>query len=109
MIIALVTALVVIAVALVLVQRRRRRRRRRVIPVAPPVAASEMLVAEPVAMPDVAAVEAATLASRLGGARGVFARLRGAEADAAVRHDDDPTPRGIIHCGLGRVVSRHSA
>ena len=85
MIIALVTALVVIAVALVLVQRRRRRRRRRVIPVAPPVAASEMLVAEPVAMPDVAAVEAATLASRLGGARGVFSRLRGAEADAAVR------------------------
>ena len=85
MIVALVAALVVIAVAVMLVQRRRRRRRVRFIPVAPPVAASEILVAEPVAMPDVAAVEAATLAGRLGNARGVFARLRGAEADAAVR------------------------
>jgi fused signal recognition particle receptor len=84
-IVALVAALVVIAVAVVLVQRRRRRRRVRFIPVAPPVAAAEILVAEPVAMPDVAAVEAATLAGRLGNARGVFARLRGAEADAAVR------------------------
>ena len=86
MIVTVAAALVVIAaVVLIALQQRRRRRRVRFIPVAPPVAASEILVAEPVAMPDVAAVEAATLAGRLGSARGVFARLRGTEADAAVR------------------------